>query len=296
MGYRQLRTALAAGLLAAFWALAPAGAADSVAGRVSVAGPGILTVEGKTFRLWGILMPGRGTPEGVIAYRQFGTLIDGRLLTCVPTDDVFQPVSDAICRTGQGDDIAALLVREGWALDDGPRSRGYYLDEMEDAAARRRGVWGLTPDQGVSLAAEAARPELPAIAEAPPEPAPAPAPATTTAALSPAAEAPTAGAATADTPVQEPSSAGDAAAEPPPATAWLQVAGGRSQAQMAAELARMRASYPWLLYNRDVRTLEPDTPGAGRHRALVAVPPDAVGTICQRLSDYREACLLVELP
>lgn len=282
--------ALGIGLLAVWVWAGQALAAGPVSGPVEIAGPGLISIEGQTIRLWGILMPGRETREGVVAYGQFTSLLEGRALSCVPTGDDGPIVSDAICRTEQGADIAQLLVREGWALDDGPRSRGYYLDEMEEAAARRRGVWGLAADGVVPLEAGAERPRLAAPVNEPqvqPE-----------TAAEPVARVPDAGqlaASAAATPKPAPPEIASAVPAPRPETAWLQVAGGRSMAQMASELGRMRATYPWLFDHRELRTIEPEVAN-GRFRTLIALPPGLAADTCARLTQNREACLLIALP
>ncbi|MEO1249360.1 MAG: hypothetical protein AAFW76_05920 [Pseudomonadota bacterium] len=272
-------------------------AAGPVSGPASIAGPGLIAIDGRTLRLWGILMPGRNTSEGAIAYRQFGTLIEGRILACVPTDEVEAPVSDAICRTEEGTDIAELLVREGWALDDGPRSRGHYLNEMEEAAARRRGVWGLTQTNDVGVLSEAERPEIAAGPEEPadsepasvsePPPDPVSEPPLEQAGLAPPAVEP---------PGVESLQARPTQARPPqarpPQGAALQVASGGGAAQRSAEVARMRASYPWLFEGRVVRLVDPSEPG-GRYRALVDIPQAEIADVCARLSASRESCLLI---
>ncbi len=263
-----------------------AAVAGPVSGPASIAGPGLIAIDGRTVRLWGILMPGRNTDEGAIAYRQFGALIEGRQLACVPTDDLAAPVSDAICRTEEGTDIAELLVREGWALDDGPRSRGHYLNEMEEAAARRRGVWGLTGVSDIGVVAEAERPDIAVVPDAGAQDGPTSAddqsqqaesdsepkdPDATAVAARPSAVAPQAR---------------------PARGAALQVASGNGAAQRSAEVARMRASYPWLFEGRTVRLVDPSEAGA-RYRALIDIPESDIAGICARLSASRESCLLI---
>lgn len=285
-----------------------------VSGLATIAGPGLIAIEEQTVRLWGVLMPGRSTAEGEIAYGQFGRLIEGRRLTCVPTDQSDAPVSDAICRTQDGTDIAELLVREGWALDDGPRSRGHYLNEMEEAAARRRGVWGLAGSNEVVVLAEAERPPIAATNEPlaanenPSQP-------DNEATAGRAPEIPADGGSTngedadgaqdAGPEEEVPVALGDAAqaaaapiaaveapAGRPSLGRALQVASGASTAQRAAELARMRASYGWLFENRSVRLVDPTVPGA-RYRAVIQVPEPQIADVCARLSQAREACLLI---
>lgn len=272
--------------------------AAPVGGPAASAGPGLIAIGGKTIRLWGILMPGRETSEGVIAYQQFEKLIDGRVMECVPTVEDVGPVSDAICRTGDGMDVAAFLVTEGWALDDGVRSRGYYLDEMEQAAARRRGIWGLTTSGPVSVEATAEAPALPDPEADPPEPSLD----TSQAALVDPEPVPTdkepglGEPEVAEPEVAEPAIAERGAAEPveaAPIRTWLQVGAGRSPVQRTVEMARLRSTQGWLFEQRDVVMLDPD--GAqGRYRAVVALEPEEFSDVCARLATAREACLLIQ--
>lgn len=297
-GRRRLSRLIATLFIAVVLSSGPL-AAGPVSGPASIAGPGLIAIEGKTVRLWGILMPGRNTDEGAIAYRQFGALIEGRQLACVPTDQVAAPVSDAICRTEEGTDIAELLVREGWALDDGPRSRGHYLNEMEEAAARRRGVWGLTGASDVAVAAEAERPDLAAVPQTPVEIDPPPEGQIPVDARD-GGDVQDRGDAQGQETVAQPDPPEAAAGPPPvgapqprpPKGAALQVASGNGAAQRSAEVARMRASYPWLFEGRAVRLVDPGVAGA-RYRALIDIPDSDIADICARLSASRESCLLI---
>ncbi|MEM8917165.1 MAG: hypothetical protein AAGC83_15090, partial [Pseudomonadota bacterium] len=188
---------------------------------------------------------------------------------------------------------AAFLVTEGWALDDGVRSRGYYLDEMEQAAARRRGIWGLTASGPVSVEATAEAPALPDPEADPPETSLD----TSQAALADPEPVPTDKEPGLGEPeVVEPAIAERGAAEPveaAPIRTWLQVGAGRSPVQRTVEMARLRSTQGWLFEQRDVVMLDPD--GAqGRYRAVVALEPEEFSDVCARLATAREACLLIQ--
>ena len=82
-----------------------------------------IKLNGATYRLWGIDAPeskqacSDGWPAGWLAATRMQALISGRPLVCLEKDKDRYGRALAICRAG-GEDVAAILVREGlaWAF------------------------------------------------------------------------------------------------------------------------------------------------------------------------------------
>lgn len=119
-----------AGLLGTCIALINASASSQV-----VSGD-TLILNGTLYRLWGIDAPERnqycsdGWPAGSLAKARLQSLVDGRTVHCEERERDIYGQSVAVC-TASGTDLAAKLVREGFAW----LSRQH----AQDTLTRRRG-------------------------------------------------------------------------------------------------------------------------------------------------------------
>jgi endonuclease YncB( thermonuclease family) len=99
---------------------------------------------GKTYRLYGIDAPEAkqacpdGWPAGRLATTRLQALVQGRNIVCQEKDRDRYGRVVAICRAS-GEDLGAILVREGLAWAFVRYSRDY-VDEYAKAAGERRGV------------------------------------------------------------------------------------------------------------------------------------------------------------
>lgn len=135
---------LALGLL--LLALPSPAAADS---SVRVIDGDGLRVEGRSVRLWGIDAPeidqtceieGRETPCGEDARFLLGALVQGGTLVCEVRDTDRYGRTVARCEAG-GMDLAAEMVRQGYALDYRRYSEGFYARQEQQAREHGRGMW-----------------------------------------------------------------------------------------------------------------------------------------------------------
>lgn len=85
--------------------------------------------EGQRVRLWGVNAAELNDPGGQDARRALTRMISGKVLVCQKRGKSYDRVV-ALCRLN-GHDIAAEMVREGFAVDWPRYSHGFY----------RRGVW-----------------------------------------------------------------------------------------------------------------------------------------------------------
>jgi endonuclease YncB( thermonuclease family) len=123
-----------------------------ITGEAQVLDGETLTIGEATIRIWGIEAPAvdqtclqRDDDEpwdcGEEAARALTGIIDGREITCgmrhLQLDEHF--VAD--CTRGDVD-IAAWMVRNGWALDRPSQSDGYYAEDQDVARRERAGLWG----------------------------------------------------------------------------------------------------------------------------------------------------------
>ncbi|MPZ36370.1 MAG: hypothetical protein GEV13_36395 [Rhodospirillales bacterium] len=105
-----------------------------------------LKQSGVTYRLWGIDAPEAkqvcpdGWPAGSLATTRLKALTAGRPIVCQEKDRDRYGRIVAICRAS-GEDLGAIMVREGLAWAFVRYSRDY-VDEYAKAAASRRGVHG----------------------------------------------------------------------------------------------------------------------------------------------------------
>lgn len=127
-------------------AAAMAGEPTVIEGPAQVVDGGTLAVDGKTLRIAGMVAPGPrqkcldgNLPWlcGAAARQHLAKLIDGRPVRC----ETVAP-GRAQCRTGELD-LAAAMVRDGWAVAD---RDGEAYRELEAAARQaRRGLWEKAP-------------------------------------------------------------------------------------------------------------------------------------------------------
>lgn len=91
-------------------------------------------------RLHGIDAPEMSTAEGQLARDHLTSLTSNRAITC---DDTGQRSYDrivAICRDADGADLAAEMVRGGWARDLPRFSMGRYASYEVEARLAGRGM------------------------------------------------------------------------------------------------------------------------------------------------------------
>ncbi|MFN3352515.1 MAG: thermonuclease family protein [Brevundimonas sp.] len=124
---------------------------EPLVGRASVVDGDTLDIRGERVRLWGIDAfergqrcdrDGRAYRCGTEAANQLDRWIAGRTVRCTPRGrpDRYGRIV-ASCRVN-GQDAAAWMVSEGWALDHPRYSGGAYGDEERRARTARRGAWG----------------------------------------------------------------------------------------------------------------------------------------------------------
>jgi len=105
-----------------------------------------LKLNGAVYRLWGIDAPEAqqtcpdGWPAGRLATTKLQELVKGRAVACEAKDRDQYGRTVAICRTA-GEDLGALMVREGmaWAF---MRYSSDYVGQEANAKAAQRGVHG----------------------------------------------------------------------------------------------------------------------------------------------------------
>lgn len=117
-----------------------------VEGTAEVVDAGTLAVDGVTLRLAGIVAPGPrqkcldgNLPWlcGAAARQHLQGLIGGRTVRCEAT-----ATGTARCRV-TGLDLAAIMVRDGWAVAD--RGGEHYRALEAEARAAKRGLWKHAP-------------------------------------------------------------------------------------------------------------------------------------------------------
>ena len=136
-------------LLLAVAAYAAAVAAPALEGVARVVDGDTLELAGERVRLWGIDAPERSQTCrlaaqawrcGRSAADALGRLLEGREVRCEPRDRDRYGRVVAVC-TVNGSDLAATMVRAGWALNFERYSKGAYLADQEEARAKRVGLW-----------------------------------------------------------------------------------------------------------------------------------------------------------
>lgn len=135
-----------------FWGLPPALLSSSAAaGQFYVIDGDTLSLNGQTYRLWGIDAPekeqscrrdSRAYQCGIEARSYLRSLIeDPTKISCESRPRAKKETRIvALCRVN-GEDLAQLMVSAGWALDYAFFSKGYYAVAEANARAAKRGLW-----------------------------------------------------------------------------------------------------------------------------------------------------------
>jgi endonuclease YncB( thermonuclease family) len=104
-----------------------------VAGRAQVVSGDTLRIDQTTFRLWGVAAPPMNEFGGYTAMQGLAALIGSRTVICAPRKGSFRGgLQTAQCRVG-GRDLAADMVRRGFARDC-PRQSGATFAAIERTA------------------------------------------------------------------------------------------------------------------------------------------------------------------
>lgn len=121
-------------------------------GVAAVIDGGTLAIAGRHIRLYGINAPGereicaRGGRHwacGTEAAFALAHLVGRHWLHCVPRGPIPGPdkAVQAVCYLGDGRDVNAEMVREGWAFAARHDPNMPYAAEEAEARAARRGLW-----------------------------------------------------------------------------------------------------------------------------------------------------------
>jgi|GEM_PF-5084085 len=167
---------------------------DEIAGIPVVENSGQIMLQGRNFSLWGITTlacdqqcwhGNTPWPCGEHATMALKHFIEGRPIACRTADEPAGRMT-AQCYRQRGEskqDIARLLVRHGWAMDNGNVSGGLYAEDQENAQEKGRGIWTSrfqTPEDWINGIQRYVEYEMAPSANAPhrPQTPPAPPPAT----------------------------------------------------------------------------------------------------------------------
>jgi endonuclease YncB( thermonuclease family) len=105
-----------------------------IAGRARVMGSDTLRVNQTTYRLWGIAAPPMNEFGGYTAMQGLAALIGSQTVICAPKKNFFRGgLQTAQCRVAGGRDLAADMVRRGFARDC-PRQSGAAFASIERTA------------------------------------------------------------------------------------------------------------------------------------------------------------------
>lgn len=108
-----------------------------------------IELAGQSVRLWGIDAPelrqecsvdGRRYPCGENARDALTAFLGAAAPICETVNRDRYGRQIAKCEIA-GDDLAALMVRSGWAVDYPRYSKGAYADDQDEAEAHKRGLW-----------------------------------------------------------------------------------------------------------------------------------------------------------
>jgi endonuclease YncB( thermonuclease family) len=106
-----------------------------IAGRAQVLSGDTLRIKQTTYRLWGIAAPPMNEFGGYTAMQGLAALIGSQTVICAPRKGSFRRgLQTAQCRVAGGRDLAADLVRRGFARDC-PRQSGATFASIERTAA-----------------------------------------------------------------------------------------------------------------------------------------------------------------
>lgn len=119
----------------------------AVASDVYVVDGDTITIENISYRFWGIDAPEKGQicfrrwkeyQCGIEARDALIDFIDGREVVCEPLEVKYRIIAKCYA---QGVDIAAYMVRIGYALDYKRYSGGAYHEEEKKARQEKAGLW-----------------------------------------------------------------------------------------------------------------------------------------------------------
>lgn len=105
-----------------------------IAGRAQVISGDALRISQRSFRLWGVAAPPMNEFGGYTAMQGLAALIGSQTVICAPRKGSFRGgLQNAQCRVAGGRDLAADLVRRGFARDC-PRQSGATFAAIERTA------------------------------------------------------------------------------------------------------------------------------------------------------------------
>jgi endonuclease YncB( thermonuclease family) len=104
-----------------------------IAGRARVLSGDSLHINQTTYRLWGIAAPPLDEFGGYTAMQGLAALIGSQTVVCAPTRGFRGGLQTARCRVAIGRDLAADMVRRGFARDC-PRQSGASFASIERTA------------------------------------------------------------------------------------------------------------------------------------------------------------------
>ena len=126
-----------------------AAAAPALEGTARVIDGDTIELAGERVRLWGVDAPERSQTCrlaaqtwrcGQSAAEALGRLVEGSTVRCESRgSDRYQRVV-AVCMV-DGSDVAATMVRQGWALNFERYAKGAYREMQQEARAKRAGLW-----------------------------------------------------------------------------------------------------------------------------------------------------------
>ena len=135
-------------LITAFliWSSAPALSSD-----LFIRDGDSFAMNGKELRLWGIDAPeyrqyclkdDKSVPCGKYARQRLENLISGKKLECegITIDRYKRTIARCIV---EGEDVAAQMVRSGFAFDSPRYSNGAYAEQQKAAKDEDRGLWSM---------------------------------------------------------------------------------------------------------------------------------------------------------
>jgi endonuclease YncB( thermonuclease family) len=97
-----------------------------IAGRARVMGSDTLRIDQMTYRLWGVAAPPLSEFGGYTAMQGLAALIGSQTVICAPTKGFRGGLQTARCRVALGRDLAADMVRRGFARDCPRQSSGTF--------------------------------------------------------------------------------------------------------------------------------------------------------------------------
>lgn len=110
-------------------------ARGEVSGRAQVVSGDTLRLKETVYRLWGVAAPRMSEFGGYTAMQGLAALIGSQTVICAPKKNIFRGgLQTAQCRVAGGKDLAAELVRKGFARDC-PRQSGATFAAIERTAA-----------------------------------------------------------------------------------------------------------------------------------------------------------------